>query len=248
MNIANTTPLISIIIPVLNLSRPINPKRFFMPRQTIKDTLVDIQKNVRIPYEIIIIGNGDDPELKQFVMSHPQVTRYCINSENVGVARSWNIGAQLAECDVLCYLNDDVSIGVGALESLYEQLLADPKIGELGPSRSFRRDCAHYEYAKGDKPVDVDAVLGFCFLLRASTPHDLGGFDVNYSPAGCEEIDISYRIRAAGLRCIVGTQAPIKHFHHHGVSAYKVDIRYLGKTIDTLALHERNTAYFRKKW
>ena len=248
MNIANTTPLISIIIPVLNLSRPINPKRFFMPRQTIKDTLADIQKNVRIPHEIIIVCNGDDPELKQFVMSHPQVTRYCINSENVGVARSWNMGAQLADSEVLCYLNDDVSIGVGALESLYEQLLADPKIGEIGPSGSFWRDCAHYEYAEGDKPVDVDAVLGFCFLLRASTLHELGGFDVNYSPAGCEEIDMSYRIRAAGLRCVVDTQAPIKHFHHHGVSAYKVDIQYLGKTIDTLTLHERNTAYFRKKW
>jgi hypothetical protein len=40
----------------------------------------------------------------------------------------------------------------------------------------------------------------------------------------------------------------IKHFHHHGVSAQKVDIAYLHKTIDTEALHAKNTAYFRRKW
>lgn len=244
----STSPLISIIIPVLHLSRAINPKRFFMPRQTIKDTLTDIKKNVKIPHEIIVVCNGDDPELREFITTHPQITRYCINSQNVGVARSWNMGAQMADAPVLCYLNDDVSIGVGALESLHQQLIADPQIGEIGPSGSFWRDCAHYEYVEGSEPVSADVVLGFCFLLRASTFHELGGFDVNFSPAGCEEIDLSYRIRAKGLKCIVDPRASIKHYHHHGVSAYRVDITYLGKTIDTHTLHKINTAYFRTKW
>lgn len=241
-------PLLSIIIPVLHLSRAINPKRFFMPRQTIKNTLDDIKRNVKIPHEIIVVCNGSDPELINFVATHPEITRYCLNSENVGVARSWNMGAQMADTPVLCYLNDDVSVGVGALESLYEQILADPVIGEIGPSGSFWIDCAHHKYAEGNSPIVADVVLGFCFLIRAETLHQLGGFDINYSPAGCEEIDLSYRIRAAGMKCVVDPSVDIKHFHHHGVSAYKVDITYLGKTIDTHNLHTRNTAYFRKKW
>jgi hypothetical protein len=32
------------------------------------------------------------------------------------------------------------------------------------------------------------------------------------------------------------------------VSAQKVDIAYLHKTIDTVTLNDRNTTYFRKKW
>jgi GT2 family glycosyltransferase len=243
-----TPPLISIIIPVLHLSRAINPKRFFMPRQTIQDTLADIKKNVKIPHEVIVICNGGDPKLREFIAAHPQITRYCINSQNVGVARSWNMGAQMADAPVLCYLNDDVSIGPRALESLYDQLMADPLIGEIGPSGSYWKDCAHDRYVEGSEPTSADVVLGFCFLLRATTFHELGGFDVNFSPAGCEEIDLSYRIRAAGMKCVVDPSAHIKHYHHHGVSAYRVDITYLGKTIDTLTLHERNTAYFRKKW
>ena len=243
-----STPLLSIIIPVLHLTRAINPTRFFMPRQTIKNTLDDIKKNVKIPHEVIIICNGDDPKLHDFITTHPQITRYCINSQNVGVARSWNMGAQMAEAPVLCYLNDDVSVGKGSLESLYEQLTADLQIGEIGPSGSYWKDCAHHRYVEGSAPISADVVLGFCFLMRATTFHELGGFDINYSPAGCEEIDMSYKIRAAGMKCIVDPSVPIKHYHHHGVSAYRVDITYLGKTIDTHTLHEHNTAYFRKKW
>ena len=50
-------PKISFIIPVLYLQRPLNKKRFFMPRSTIKDVLTDIVKNVTTSYEIIVICN-----------------------------------------------------------------------------------------------------------------------------------------------------------------------------------------------
>ena len=80
-------PKVSIIIPVLHWKRPLNKKRFFMPRQTIVETLVDIQKNVKVSYEVIIICNGQDPELIDFVKTSPVVNKYSLNSVNVGVAR-----------------------------------------------------------------------------------------------------------------------------------------------------------------
>jgi GT2 family glycosyltransferase len=244
-----TTPYtVSIIIPVLHFNRPVNQKRFFMPRQTIVDTLEDIRKNVKASYEVIVVCNGNGQELRDFITSSSDISRYCMNSENVGVARSWNMGAQLADGDILCYLNDDVYVGPGAMESLAEQLFADPGVGQIGPAGSYWRNCRHERFAEGNGPVDVDVVSGFCFLLRASTFHQLGGFDISFTPAGCEEIDLSYRIRKAGLRCVVDPRADFKHYHHHGVSAYKTDIHYMGRSIDTASLHERNSAYFRQKW
>jgi GT2 family glycosyltransferase len=240
--------LLSIIIPVLHLKRPINMKRFFMPRQTIVDTLADIEKNVRMSHEVIVLCNGQDADLVDFVRNHKAITRYCLNSQNAGVARSWNMGAQLADGDILCYVNDDVSVGVGAMESLTEQLLQDPSVGEIGPAGSYWRDCQHHSYVESKHPVEADVVSGFCFLLRASTLHDLGGFDIAYSPAGCEEIDLSYKVRKAGMKCLVDPRADIKHYHHHGVSSQRVDIHYLGHSIDTETLHQRNSSYFRKKW
>lgn len=241
-------PKISIIIPVLHLTRPLNKKRFFMPRQTIVNVLTDIKKNVRANYEVIVVCNGIDEELRQFVSTSPDITRYCLNSENVGVARAWNMGAQLADGEILCYLNDDVSVGPGALESLATQLMADPLIGQIGPAGSYWRDCKHERFVETNVPTEADVVSGFCFLLRSETFNRLGGFDVNYTPAGCEEIDLSYRVRQSGLKCIVDPRSAFKHFHHHGVSALNTDIHYMGKVIDTITLHERNSAYFRNKW
>ena len=244
-NISN--PKVSIIIPVLHWKRPLNKKRFFMPRQTIVETLADIEKNVKISYEVIVICNGEDPELIDFVKTSPVVNKYSLNSVNVGVARSWNMGAQMAEGEYLCYLNDDVSLGTNSIEVLLEHF-NNPLVGEVGPEGSYWRDCAHHSFPESKEPVVTDVVSGFCFLVRSQVFHALGGFDIAYSPAGCEEIDFSYRIRQAGLQCLVDPTVNIKHFHHHSVSSQKMDIHYLSKTIGTEELHERNTAYFRKKW
>ena len=241
------TPKLSIIIPVLHWKRPLNKTRFFMPRQTIKETLADIKNNVKLSYEVIVVCNGQEKELQDYVSSSQNITKYCINSVNVGVARSWNMGAQLADGNILCYLNDDVSVGVGALEKLVEYL-NDPLIGEVGPDGSYWKNCQHHSFVESQISVEADVISGFCFLVRSKTFHDLGGFDIEFTPAGCEEIDFSYRVRQAGMKCVVDPAVNIKHFHHHGVSAQKVDINYLGKTIDTESLHKKNSEYFQKKW
>lgn len=240
-------PKVSFIIPVLHLKRPLNKARFFMPRYTLPDVLNDLRNNVSLPHEVIVICNGQDPELVQFVASHAHIDKYCINSVNVGVARSWNMGAEMAEGEILCYLNDDVALGKYSVESLCD-LLEQDGVGEVGPAGSYWVNLQHHSYAEGTQPVEADVISGFCFLLRATIFRQLGGFDIEYSPAGYEEIDFSFRIRQAGLKCMVHPSVNIKHFHHHGVSAQKVNIHYLNRTIDTEALYAKNTAYFRRKW
>ena len=277
---------LSIIIPVLHLNRPLNKKRFFMPRQTIADTLLQLSKAVTMSHEIIVICNGQDKELIDFVRSHPQINRYCINSTNVGVARAWNMGAQLADGDLLCYLNDDVAVGeirkdlrsilgtflftgevvekkvsvlsggertrlalcVLLLSPSNFLILEDSTIGEIGPAGSYWKNCQHERFVESQNAVAADVVSGFCFLMRSDLFHKLGGFDINFTPAGCEEIDMSYRVRQAGYKCIVDQSVDIKHFHHHGVSAQKVDINYMGKVIDTETLHLINSKKFKEKW
>jgi len=240
-------PTVSFIIPVLHLKRPLNKARFFMPRYTLPDVLKDLSENVTLPHEVIVICNGQEEDLVDFVSGDKQIDKFCLNSVNVGVARSWNMGAEMAEGHILCYLNDDVAVGKHAIESLCA-LLEDPQVGEVGPAGSYWVNLKHHSYAMSNQPVESDVVSGFCFLVRSDVLRQLGGFDIEYSPAGYEEVDFSFRIRQAGLRCLVHSAVNIKHFHHHGVSAQRVDISYLHKTIDTVALHEKNTSYFKRKW
>jgi GT2 family glycosyltransferase len=248
VNDKTSLPLLSIIIPVLHLKRPANAKRFFMPRYTLREVLRDLEENVKIPFEVIVVCNGTAPELIEFIRSHRGIAKYCINNVNVGVARSWNMGAQMAEGDAMCFLNDDVAVGAGALEALYEQLFSAPDVGEVGPTGALWKGAQHDRFVGEERVQDADAIAGYCFMLRAELHRKIGGFDVAFSPAGFEEIDMSFAVRKAGFRCVVVPKLPIHHYHHHGVSAYRSEIDYLGHTIDTVTLHERNKVYFKEKW
>lgn len=248
MSSAESGPLISVIIPVLHLSRPVNPRRFFFPRYTIREVLRDLREHVTVPLEIIIVCNGDDPALIDFVKTDPRIDKYCLNSVNAGVARSWNMGAQLAEGATLCFLNDDVSVGPGAMEALYHELLSSPDIGQVGPVGARWKGAEHERFVGEEQVEDADAIAGFCFLVKSDLYRRLGGFDVAYSPAGFEEIDFSFSVRKAGFRCVVVPKLSLHHYHHHGVSAYRTEIRYLSRSVETTVLHERNKAYFMTKW
>lgn len=243
-----TDKKVSIIIPVLHLTRPLNKKRFFMPRHTIVDVLNDIKQNVTIPHEIIVICNGTDDELRQFVQNSPDITRYCLNSVNVGVARAWNMGAEMAEGDALCFVNDDVEIGKESFESLYQVLTSADNIGQVGPVGANWEGSSHSHFVGQEKIEEADAIAGFLFMVRTTAFREVGGFDPAYSPAGFEEIDMSFALRKNGWKCLVVPDLAIKHHHHHGVSNYRSEVSYLGKSIDTEALHLRNKNYFEQKW
>lgn len=248
MSEKSAAPALSVIIPVLHLNRPVNAKRFFMPKYTIREVLRDLRQNVTLPFEVIVICNGNDPELNEFVRTHEGIDKYCINSVNAGVARSWNMGAQMAEGAALCFLNDDVAVGAGAMEALYDTLMSSSDIGQVGPTGARWKGAEHDRFVGEDRTEDADAIAGYCFLVREDLYRRLGGFDVAYSPAGFEEIDLSFAIRKAGFRCVVVPKLALHHYHHHGVSAYRSEIRYLSTVIDTVTLHERNKSYFKTKW
>ncbi|MBX9811960.1 MAG: glycosyltransferase [Burkholderiales bacterium] len=241
------SPKVSFIIPVLHLKRPVNPSRFFMPRYTVKEVLDDLERNVALPREVIVVCNSRDPDLLKLVTKHPRVDKYCLNSVNVGVARAWNMGAQMAEGEALCFVNDDVAVGAGSMEALFE-VLAQDDVGQVGPRGAKWVNGTHDRFVGEASIEEADAISGFLFMIKDAVFRQVGGFDVFYSPAGFEEIDMSFAIRKAGKKCLVVPGLSIQHHHHHGVSAYRSEIKYLSKSIDTQTLHERNRAYFMKKW
>ena len=241
-------PKISFIIPVLYLQRPLNKKRFFMPRSTIKDVLSDIAKNVGTSYEIIVICNSTEDKLVNFIKKNKSITKYVLNSTNPGVARSWNMGAEMSQGEYLCYVSDDVRIGKNSIEQLEAALDNDSDVHEVGPRGDLYENGNSKEFVGVEKPEFADVISGFLFMVRNSAYWAVGGFDVFYTPAGCEEVDFSFAIRKNGGKCLVLPNLDITHNEYHGVSAHRTDIKFFNETIDTLDLHSRNTSYFRKKW
>lgn len=246
-----TEPTISVIIPVLELKRTRNrhARHFLFGQYSIQEVLHDLEENCTLSIEVIVICNGVEDGLRRVVKNHSRVNKYTLNSTNVGVSRAWNMGAMMAEGDVLCFLNDDVSVGPGVFESLYEALKSDPSIGEVGPKGALWHGAEHRSYVDSSKLADADVISGFMFMLHAHLFYEIGGADICYTPAGFEEIDLSIAIRRRGFRCVVVPALDVKHYGiHHGVSASSTAIRYFDKTIDPMDLHSRNREYFVRKW
>jgi GT2 family glycosyltransferase len=241
-------PKVSFIIPVLHLKRPLNKARFFIPRYTLPDVLRDLHENVTLPYEVIVVCNGQEKELVEFVTTHPRIDKYCLNNVNVGVARSWNMGAEMAEGEALCFVNDDVEVGKGGVEKLFDVLTSSQDVGQVGPMGALWNGAEHLRFVGENQLEEADAISGYLFMLRERAFRQVGGFDPAYSPAGFEEIDMSYSLRRLAWKCLVVPGLEIKHHHHHGVSNFRSNVAYLGKEIDTEELHQRNKAYFINKW
>jgi GT2 family glycosyltransferase len=241
-------PKVSFIIPILYLERPLNKKRFFMPRSTINDVLNDIENNVTTDYEVIVIANSRDKSLVDFVTTDSRITKFVLNSVNPGVARSWNMGAEMSEGEHLCFVSDDVRIGKNAIEQLVSALDTRPEVDEVGPRGDLYENGKSLRFVGITEPEYTDVISGFLFLVREVAYWKVGGFDVNYTPAGCEEIDFSFAIRKGGGKCLVLPNLDITHNEYHGVSAHRTNIRYFENEIDTLDLHEKNSSYFLKKW
>jgi GT2 family glycosyltransferase len=248
MGSETSPPKVSVIIPTLHLTRPKNPKYFMFQRYTLEQVLSDLASNVALPIEVVIVCNGSDPALIELVRNHERVDKFCLNSVNVGVARSWNMGAMMAEGEALCFLNDDVEVGSGAIEALYETLTSDETIGVTGPQGNTMQGGGHDRFVGVTEPEDADMISGFCLMVRASTFHSLGGIDIAYTPASYEESDFCFTVRKHGLRCRVVPGLALKHYLRHGVSARKGEIEYLNKSVHSSDLHQRNRAYFVRKW
>lgn len=242
--------MLSIIIPANNLVKAINPRYFYKKRFCLDDTIQSIVQAINIPYEIIVIVNDiNNQELVDYVRNSKQISKYAINSSNAGVARSWNMGGDLAEGDYLCFCNDDVEFtDKTAFGQLVNILKEDNSIGEIGPAGG-----RWYRDASGPRTglntmEEADEISGFFFLIPTNVFEKTGGFDNNYTPAGCEEIDMSFKIRSLGFKCMVVPNTGIIHHGNHGVSSKRTLVRYFNHEIDTIELDKKNKAYFLKKW
>jgi GT2 family glycosyltransferase len=202
--------------------------------------------------EVICIFNS--PEVFAKLQSHPRIDKFCLNSLNAGVSRSWNIGINLSEADAVFILNADLHILPQAVDTLYEKLFNLEKAVIVGPQGAlvdFENLADKKYYSKGSfqNPRRVQAVSGFFFGIHRKRflQHNLS-FDVRYSPCFMEEWDIGLQAIRAGLALYV---VPVLDFEHEwGISSSQEDatINYFGHTVKRNDVILENRKKFLKKW
>jgi GT2 family glycosyltransferase len=230
----------SFVIPVLDHSPA--------SEYGITTLLKDLEE---IPGDVIVIFNSEDlaDELKR----HPRITRYAVMKQNIGVARAWNIGIDIAATPTVFILNADLHLEREAVEVMEQALNGLELAACVGPQGSFfdfalTRDYCYFDKGSFDAPLRVDAVSGFLFAIKREQFADrLLKFENGYTPCYFEEWDLGLQIKQAGLRSYV---VPTTAYDHHWSGSIRAlrEIGFYERSETAGEILRRNRLLFLTKW
>ncbi|MBN2548175.1 MAG: glycosyltransferase family 2 protein [Anaerolineales bacterium] len=185
--------------------------------------------------EIILVDNASSDGGPDFVGTHYPNVRLLRNAENKGFAAACNQGAQIANGEILVFLNQDTQVLAGWLTALLASLHQSPMVGlttsklllmsEPDQIHLCGQDIHFTGFSSGRgfqtpatsfcEPAAVAAVSGAAFAIRKDLWERLGGFDEAFFMY-YEETDLSWRAMLAGYHCLYVPASIALHDYHLG--------------------------------
>lgn len=210
---------VSIIIPVYNRSN--------LTQECLEAICMAGDKS---EYEVIIVDNhstDDTPRILEAVEGDVKVLR---EPENRGFAAACNLGARLADGELLLFLNNDTQPYPGWLDTMVNCCRRQENVGVVGARLTYvdgriqhagvavNKDGIPYhvfqQFAAEDPAVmeerDMAAVTAACMLVPITVFEDCGGFDEAYQN-GSEDVDFCLKVREKGLRVVYCPEARVMH-------------------------------------
>lgn len=252
--------VVSVIIPTYN--------RANMLCECVDSILKSTYKNL----EIIIVDNSStDGTLDILDQRYSTESRVCVLSlkENLMAAGGRNEGIKLAKGDYLLFVDNDNIVYPNMIELLVKEMERDNKIGLVGPLSINKYSGDTIWLASGDyhffssrpkalyvekKPEDIVLEKRYktCYspnimMVSRQAIEAVGGFDRTYY-AMYEEADLGYRIKKAGFKEYIVTDARTHHLNYVG-EAENPKLRFLGIGFPERAYYyAKNRTVFMKKY
>jgi hypothetical protein len=129
-------------------------------------------------------------------------------SEHPGFGAARNAGLRRSRGRLVAIVDGSVE-AVGDVLGTLEQTLADQSIGLAGPVGLVTRDLREFEESPGP---EVDAIEGYLLALRRDLLEEVG-FDRRYRFYRAADVDLSFQVKALGLRA-VRVDVPIRRHVH----------------------------------
>ena len=181
-------------------------------------------------FEVVIVDNGSHDDSVELVRRDFPEFNVLPLDDNAGFAAGNNAGASGATCEYLAFLNNDTEVESGWLQALVDAAESDRTVGLVTSHIVFMDrpdivDSAGDGYLRcgggfklrhgqpAEDRADVSDVFGACgaaFMIRTQLFERLGGFDEDLFMV-YEDVDLSYRARLIGARCVFASAARVKH-------------------------------------
>lgn len=147
----------------INLLFPVLNERLRL-ENGIERSMEYLRKNVTIPYQLTILDNGSDDETPEIGMAldkkYPEVTYVRVGERGVGVA--FRKGIELNKCDIVGYMDIDLSTDLKYLSKTIEMFQNDSKLQYVNGSRFSKESDT-----KGRKWYRKITSMGLVILLKS---------------------------------------------------------------------------------
>jgi glycosyltransferase involved in cell wall biosynthesis/cellulose synthase/poly-beta-1,6-N-acetylglucosamine synthase-like glycosyltransferase len=205
--------------------------------------LSDLPRCTNYPdLEIIVVTNSQLLESLQRLGEENAAIRFVAYDKPFNFSEKCNRGADAATGERLIFFNDDVETQRPEwIQNLIEPL-ENPEVGAVAPKLLYETgkiqhaglvmgvrglagtafhqreadSTEHYNLAQSLR--DVAALSAACLAMRREDFVRLGGFDAVNTPIAHSDIDLCFRIREAGMRCVYTPYATLSHAGHASIS------------------------------
>lgn len=249
LELAVENPLASTIIPVYG--------RYDLLVECVRSLA---HSSIAARLEVIVVydlhdSNEPKPDLSTFgdikILRQP---------ERSGFGASCNLGASIATCETLIFLNTDVVCEFKALETLLLAFRCNRRVGLasgmlmqpdgkvqfhggliLADGKGVncsRREDPSLQHNRATQRVDYAS--GAALAVGSDLFKKVGGFDPKYGLGYCEDSDLSFKIREQGLEVI---SVPRAKFLHLESQSFKQD-----HSMSTSERIQRNESLFMQSW
>ncbi len=251
-------PLVSVVIPNWNGAHLLPTCLDSLRRQTCAD------------FEVIVVDDASTDDSRGLLAREYPEARVLAFESNRGFARGVNAGIRAAQGRVIALLNNDTEADPHWLEELVRALEAEPRAGMAASKlRLFdRREVLHsagdfyrvdgipgnrgvWEEDRGqyDAPDAQPPVFGACggaAAYRRELLDAIGLFDEDLG-SYCEDVDLNWRARLAGLGCAYAPRAVV----YHRLSATGGGTRasyFVGRNFILVLVKDYPAALWKKYW
>lgn len=184
-------------------------------------------------FEVVIVDNGSSDGSIDWIQAHCPEVHLIRNSTNVGFALANNQGARETVSDYVVTLNNDTVPEPGWLQELVGGVETNVDVGMVASQIYFYDqpnilDSAGIEVDVlgtawnrrlgkwvADEPEEYEEVFGpsaAAALYQRKMLEEIGFFDERYF-AYYEDVELAWRARRAGWRCLYAPQARVAHVH-----------------------------------
>ena len=210
----NSTIKYSVVIPVFNAEKTVG--------RTIEALLA--QKGAE-QMEIVAVNDGSTDNTPKILDQYPVRV---LHQPNSGPASARNHGFRESRGDIILFTDSDCVPQPGWLENMTAPF-ENPEISGvkgvyITRQKSLVARFVQLEFEERYKMLSkqpfIDFVDSYSAAFTKSALEHVGGFDESFPQADNEDVDLSFKLAAAGCKMVYAPQAIVEHTHPATLKKY----------------------------